>query len=133
MFVLAVALVACSVGPAEPAAAPPVEAAAAGVRDEVDVAEFAEAHAAGARVIDVRTPEEFASGHVPGAINVPVDTVDPADPVFASHPKDQPLYLVCRSGRRSGLAADELAAAGFHAVNVAGGTLAWVEAGHPVE
>jgi rhodanese-related sulfurtransferase len=39
---------------------------------------------------------------------------------------------VCRSGHRSAHAADALAAAGFNAVNLAGGMLAWAAEGLPV-
>ena len=43
------------------------------------------------------------------------------------------LVIVCRSGARSGLAADALRASGFEAYNVDGGILAWERAGLPVE
>ena len=44
-----------------------------------------------------------------------------------------PLYVICQSGGRSARAADELSAAGLHAVNVLGGTGGWVQRGWPVE
>ena len=48
--------------------------------------------------------------------------------------KDQPVYLLCRSGARAAKAVEKLARAGFASgVVVTGGTLAWQEAGLPVE
>ena len=47
--------------------------------------------------------------------------------------KDEPLYLICRSGSRGRQACEKFLAAGFtNVVNVEGGTLACVEAGLPV-
>jgi rhodanese-related sulfurtransferase len=81
-------------------------------------------------VLDVRTPVEFLEVHVPQAANVPLDELTPTDLPCA---KDQPVYLLCRSGQRAMKAAAKLAQAGFsQPVVVEGGTLAWVEAGLPV-
>lgn len=70
--------------------------------------------AAGAKVLDVRTPEEFSTGHVPGAINIPFDQL----PRRAAEigPTTTPVVLYCRSGRRSGIAAEALQKAGFSKV-----------------
>jgi rhodanese-related sulfurtransferase len=46
-------------------------------------------------------------------------------------PMEVPVYLICQSGGRSHRAAEWLLAQGFDANNVAGGTVAWVEAGKP--
>jgi rhodanese-related sulfurtransferase len=82
-------------------------------------------------VLDVRTPEEYAAGHVPGAVNVPYDQV-------ASHlaeiPKDKEVVLYCRSGRRTGLAAEVLEANGYtKLVHLQGDMQAWLQDGRPVE
>jgi len=47
-------------------------------------------------------------------------------------PRDRPLVIVCRSGARSGYAADALVAAGYEASNLAGGLHAWVAAALPL-
>jgi rhodanese-related sulfurtransferase len=81
-------------------------------------------------VIDVRTPVEFAEVHVPQARSVPLDELKPDS---LSLPKDQPVYLLCRSGQRATKAADRFLQAGFsQPVVVAGGTLAWIDANLPV-
>ena len=48
-------------------------------------------------------------------------------------PKDQPVYLLCRSGQRATKAAEKFGKEGFtQPVVVEGGTLAWIDAGLPV-
>lgn len=74
------------------------------------------------KVIDVRTEVEFADGHVEDAVNLPVEEIVggemPAD-------KEATFYLICRSGARSALAAEQLNSAGYQAINVQGGMLAY--------
>ncbi len=94
---------------------------------EVDIAEFAGHHAGGATVIDVREPDEYAAGHVPGAVLIPLGEVPER---VAEVPEGETVYLICRSGGRSMRAGDVLAAEGRDVVNVGGGTMAWIEAGH---
>ncbi len=80
------------------------------------------------RVIDVREPDEFtgALGHIAGAELVPLS--DLAE-VAASWPRGQPIVTVCRSGRRSITAAQQLEALGFELVaSLRGGMLAWQQA-----
>ncbi|MBS1108176.1 MAG: Rhodanese-like protein [Anaeromyxobacteraceae bacterium] len=66
---------------------------------------------AGAKVVDVRTPQEFASGHVPGAINIPYEDI--ARRAAEIGPPSTPVVLYCRTGRRSGIAAEALQKAGY--------------------
>ena len=85
-------------------------------------------------LIDVRTPMEFREVHVEIAKNVPLDALDPAAVMQSRNgSKDEPLYLVCRSGSRGRQACEKFLAAGFtNVINVEGGTLACVECGLPV-
>ena len=70
--------------------------------------------------IDVRSAGEFDGGHVEGAVNIPhTEIVERIAEVTEN--KDATLYLYCRSGRRSGIAADALSEAGFsNAINIGG-------------
>ncbi len=96
---------------------------------EIDVAALAKAHADGAPVIDVREPDEYTAAHVPGAVLVPLATV----PVrLQDVPTDGPVYVICAVGQRSRRAAEFYRSRGIDAINVAGGTTAWIEAGEPV-
>ena len=50
-----------------------------------------------------------------------------------SFDRDKPLVFYCRSGDRSSMPADAFKEAGFDAYNLAGGILAWKEAGQEME
>jgi phage shock protein E len=96
---------------------------------EIGVEELVRRREAGALVLDVRQPAEYEAAHVPGAILVPLDQLAARQEEI---PRDEPLLVICRSGARSAAAAGALIAAGYDATNVAGGMLAWIDAGHPV-
>ena len=85
-------------------------------------------------IIDVRTPIEFREIHVEFARNVPMDKLDPAAVIQARNgSRDEPLYLICRSGSRGRQVCEKFLTAGFtNIINVEGGTLACVECGLPV-
>ena len=83
-----------------------------------------------APVIDVRTPVEFGEVHIPQARSIPLDELKPATIGLS---KDQPVYLLCRSGQRATRAAEKFAKEGFiQPIVVEGGTLAWIAANLPV-
>lgn len=73
-------------------------------------------------IIDVREPDEVAAGMIPGAKHIPLGEVDSRVEDFS---KDQPYYMVCRSGARSGNATSFLNDQGIDATNVEGGMLSW--------
>ncbi|MBU1436030.1 MAG: rhodanese-like domain-containing protein [Gammaproteobacteria bacterium] len=96
--------------------------------------------------IDVREPDEFQQGRVDHAVNYPRGMLEMKihqHPAVAAHCDAavalteiaaQPVYLMCRSGARSALAALSLQQMGFSQVfSVAGGYQAWVDAGYPTE
>lgn len=95
---------------------------------EVDIDAFAALHAQGVTVVDVREPHEYEDGHVPGATLIPLGEVPDR---VAEVPADRTVYVVCAMGGRSARAAEHLAGQGRDVVNVAGGTKAWIAAGHP--
>ncbi|GAB59311.1 rhodanese-like domain-containing protein [Rheinheimera nanhaiensis] len=94
-------------------------------------------------LIDVREPAEFSQQHIVGAVNYPRGVLEMN---IHNHPKvaasgcepavalsqlaQQNVYLICRSGARSALAAESLQRMGFSKVySVAGGMQAWLDAG----
>lgn len=98
-------------------------------------------------LIDVREPAEFAQQHISGAINYPRGVLEMN---IHNHPKvaatgcephnalqqlaQYPVYLICRSGGRSALAAEALQRMGFSQIySVAGGMQAWLDAGLAVK
>lgn len=97
---------------------------------EIDVSELARQRERGAPLVDVRQPDEWEEFRAPGAQLVPLgELVERVEEV----PADGTVYVICKSGGRSAKAVEFLRARGIDAVNVAGGSLAWREAGHPVE
>ena len=81
-------------------------------------------------LVDVRTADEFATGHIHGAVNIPLDTLETR---LNEIPQTQPVVLYCRSGNRSGKAAQLLSNAGYTNIYDLGGTNAWTEQGLPLE
>ncbi|MFE2752289.1 rhodanese-like domain-containing protein [Actinosynnema sp. NPDC059335] len=81
-------------------------------------------------VVDVRDATEYRQGHVPGAHNVPLSVLPTR---VGELPEDRPVFVICQTGGRSARAASLLGAVGVDAVNVLGGTDAWIASGRPVE
>jgi phage shock protein E len=81
---------------------------------------FRKQHRPGDVVVDVRTRQEFESGHLPEA-----EHIDMMSPDFQNRieqlDRDGTYYLYCRTGSRSGRAADLMARAGFERVYNIGG------------
>lgn len=98
--------------------------------EEIEVDQLEQLLSQGAALVDVREPGEFAEAHVPGARLIPMGQL--AGRLRELDPSSA-VYLICRSGHRSAAVAEALAARGFQAVNVTGGTLAWLRAGKAFE
>lgn len=83
----------------------------------------------GAFLLDVREDEEWTAGHAPDAVHIPLGQLrGRTDEV----PRDRDVYVICRSGSRSGYAAAALDAAGWRTVNVSDGMQGWASAGQPM-
>lgn len=85
-------------------------------------------------LIDVRSNTEYNETHAAPARNIPADTLDVQSYIDNRGPTDQrPVYLVCNRGGRAGKVQQKFLDAGFeNAINVEGGTQAWIAAGLPV-
>jgi rhodanese-related sulfurtransferase len=82
------------------------------------------------QLVDVRLDDEWEAGHIAGAKHIPLDSLSTrADEIDRS----QPVVLYCRSGDRSGGAADALAASGWEVESMEGGLEAWAEKDLPLE
>jgi rhodanese-related sulfurtransferase len=91
---------------------------------------------AGAPLVDVREPDEFAHIHASGARLVPLNTMPEHLQDWQDHLLTEgqpPVYVICLSGGRSHAAAAWMISQGINAVNIAGGTQAWVAAQLPTE
>ncbi|RRR65408.1 MAG: rhodanese-like domain-containing protein [Candidatus Viridilinea halotolerans] len=106
---------------------------AAGTKN-MNVSELKQRLDAGERfyLLDVRSAEEYSGdGRIAGAHLLPL-------PMLAMRqselPRDIPIVCVCRSGNRSGVAAEQLARQGFsEVINLTGGMIAWARAGLPMK
>lgn len=84
-------------------------------------------------ILDVRGPDEFREGYIAGAKNLPVSELGARIQEISEH-KSNPVIVYCRSGGRSSVAAQILAANGFaNVTNVSGGMLDWQSNGYPVK
>ncbi|GGA75027.1 hypothetical protein GCM10011369_16100 [Neiella marina] len=83
----------------------------------------------GAVLIDVRTSEEFQQGHLAGAINIPYELIVAGAKHHQLGP-DTSIVVYCRSGRRSGIAEQQLEQAGFSKVYNGGGFIGLLESEH---
>ncbi len=92
-------------------------------------------------LLDVREPQEFATLRIPGSLNVPRGVLeqscewdyDETEPVLASG-RDQDIVVICRSGKRSVLAADILLRMGFEKVaSLKTGVRGWNDFEQPIE
>jgi rhodanese-related sulfurtransferase len=97
---------------------------------EVSPSQAKELIEAGAQLVDVRTDVEFGAGHIPGARHIQLADVQAE---AANMDRSTPVVLYCRSGERSGPAADAFAASGWDAHSIEGGLLAWDENGLSLE
>jgi SulP family sulfate permease len=88
-------------------------------------------HGDSALLVDVRELEEYERGHLAGAELYPLrHIIEDAEKL----PHDRPIFLICRSGRRSTRAMHWLIGLGFEDVqNLKGGLLSWKALGRPVE
>ncbi|QOR68833.1 rhodanese-like domain-containing protein [Cytobacillus suaedae] len=73
-------------------------------------------------MIDVREVDEVEAGKIPGVIHIPLALVE-----FRMHEldKSKEYVMICRSGGRSGRAAQFLESQGFNVINMTGGMLTW--------
>lgn len=81
-------------------------------------------------LVDVRSPEEYRmDGHIEGSRLLPLPALTQR---LNELPQDRPIVCVCRSGARSQVACEQLAAQGFSDVtNLVGGMIDWQRHGLP--
>lgn len=112
---------ACAADPAEPA-----------VTEWTPQEVAAKLRARAVKVIDVREPDEYSGelGRIAGSRLIPLDEL----PARVAEVPPGPVVAVCRSGKRSARGAVALMKSGRKDVySMAGGMLAWNDAGLPVE
>jgi rhodanese-related sulfurtransferase len=96
---------------------------------EINVSDLALEIQTNAYVLDVREDHEFEDGHVPTAHHMPLGVVPDR---YLEIPQGEKIFVICKSGRRSQVAADFLVGKGFDAVSIEGGTDGWIASGREV-
>lgn len=82
-----------------------------------------------AQLLDVRTPEEYQEGHISEATLANIKNEKEFLDVVATLDKNEPVFVYCRSGKRSSMAAGHLANNGFkHIIELENG-ISSVQAG----
>ena len=78
-------------------------------------------------ILDVREPDEFQNGAIDNSQNMPLGLlIRNVKKAKIENLKEEKICVYCASGYRGNIAADELAKAGFSAVNLDGGYASWV-------
>ena len=77
-------------------------------------------------LLDVREPYEFEEARIAGSVLIPLGELTAR---LSEIPRDTPVIAICRSGSRSGYATEFLRRAGYDALNMRGGMMAWVRSG----
>lgn len=77
------------------------------------------------QLVDVRTPAEWQKGIIEKAIKIDVTSSSFEKEALKLLDKTKPVYLYCRSGGRSMIAAEILLKKGFEVYNIEGGYMQW--------
>ena len=80
-------------------------------------------------LVDVRQPVELGTGRIRGAVNIPLGQLRDR---LGELEADRQVAFLCHSGARSSRATGLAIKAGYDAVNVRGGMIAWNRAGLPL-
>ena len=75
-------------------------------------------------MVDVRTPVEYAEERIPGSLLIPLQTLEEEAPQHLTD-KETPVFIYCRSGRRSLEAAEILVELRYTNVYDLGGIIDW--------
>ena len=76
-------------------------------------------------LLDVREPDEFSLSHIPEAINIPLGEIENR---ASELDKEKDMYVICRTGNRSDMAARILSTLEFKKVfNVIPGMIQWTD------
>jgi rhodanese-related sulfurtransferase len=97
--------------------------------DQVSASQALELLDSGAMLLDVREQHEWDAGHAPQAQLLPMSELAGR---VAELPTDVPIVCICHVGSRSAAVAAALNRAGWQAINLTGGMLAWQAAGLPI-
>lgn len=80
------------------------------------------------QLVDVRTSKEFRGGHIAGSININFFSTNFRSLIEKRLDKEKPVYIYCRSGKRSAKSVKVFKTLGFKKIyDLKGGFLSWKE------
>ena len=74
-------------------------------------------------IVDVRRDDEYMAGHIPGALLLTLEKITKESAAKVLPDKSQMIFIYCRSGRRSKIAANKLLELGYTNLIEFGGIL----------
>lgn len=74
-------------------------------------------------IVDVRRDDEYKAGHIPGALLLTLEKITKESAAKVLPDKSQMIFIYCRSGRRSKIAANKLLDLGYTNLIEFGGIL----------
>ena len=74
-------------------------------------------------IVDVRRDDEYKAGHIPGALLLTLEKITKESAAKVLPDKSQMIFIYCRSGRRSKIAANKLLELGYTTLIEFGGIL----------
>lgn len=74
-------------------------------------------------IVDVRRDDEYKAGHIPGALLLTLEKITKESAAKVLPDKGQMIFIYCRSGRRSKIAANKLLELGYTNLIEFGGIL----------
>lgn len=74
-------------------------------------------------IVDVRRDDEYKAGHIPGALLLTLEKITKESAAKVLPDKNQMIFIYCRSGRRSKIAANKLLELGYTNLIEFGGIL----------
>ena len=128
LTLLTISLSACAKEPGDPSIDPSISTSIAAS----DLAVLIAANDA-PLILDVRTQKEYAAGHIPGAVNIPHTELEARLSELDGHQNDN-IIVYCRSGKRAGIAEENLQQNGYtNVTDLDGHMLGWEAGEYPVE
>jgi rhodanese-related sulfurtransferase len=100
------------------------------VARDISVEDAYQLYKNGTFVLDVRRQDEWDQYHAPNTTLIPLDELPNR---LSELPKDKEIVVICHSGNRSKQGRDILVNAGYNAVSINGGLLAWIANGYPLD
>lgn len=77
-------------------------------------------------IIDIRSADDFTHGHIADAVNIDMNDFQFVTTIKQLYPNTETIFVYCKLGKTSKLAAEKLSVGGFkNVISLKGGITAW--------